>query len=106
MPEYYYRLSLYQAQYPRYPRPYSTHRGSKLFPYKAELFSEETLRAVKETRSHRAVSLDGSGEKSICCNNPNLNLVKVNAYAEFDQIPSIYSQDIERKRYFDNNQGP
>ena len=30
-------------------------------------------------------------------NNPNLDLVKVNAYAKFDQIPSICSQDIELK---------
>ena len=30
-------------------------------------------------------------------NNPNLDLVKVNAYAKFDQIPLIHSQDIEQK---------
>ena len=40
------------------------------------------------------------------CNNLNLDLVKVNAYTEFDQIPSIRSQDIERKQNFDDNQGP
>ena len=40
------------------------------------------------------------------CNNPNLDLDKLNAYAKFDQIPSIRSQDIERKRNFDNNPGP
>ena len=39
-------------------------------------------------------------------NNPNLDLVKVNAYAKFDRIPSVCSQDIVRKRNFDNNQGP
>ena len=39
-------------------------------------------------------------------NNPNLDLVIVNAYAKFDQIPSIPSEDIERKRNCDNNQGP
>ena len=32
------------------------------------------------------------------CNNPNLDLVNINAYAKFGQIPSIRSQDIERKR--------
>ena len=37
-------------------------------------------------------------------NNPNLALVKVNAYAIFDQIPSIRSQDT--KRNFDKNLGP
>ena len=31
-------------------------------------------------------------------NNPNLDLVSFNAYAKFGQIPSILSQDIERKR--------
>ena len=38
--------------------------------------------------------------------NPNLVLVKVNAYAKFDNIPSIRSQDNERKRNSDINQGP
>ena len=40
------------------------------------------------------------------CSSPNLDLVKVNAYAKFDQIPSIHSHDIERKLNSDNNQGP
>ena len=31
-------------------------------------------------------------------NNPNLDLVKINAYAKFGLIPSIRSQDIEGKR--------
>ena len=30
-------------------------------------------------------------------NNPNLDLVKVNAHAIFDQIPPIHSQDTEWK---------
>ena len=38
-------------------------------------------------------------------NNPNPDLVKVNAYAKFDQIPSIPSQGIEWKQNFDNNKG-
>ena len=36
-------------------------------------------------------------------NNLNLELVKVNAYAKFDQIPSIRLQDIEQKQNSDNN---
>ena len=40
------------------------------------------------------------------CNNPNLYVVKVNAYAKFDQVPSIHSQDIEWKQNSDDNQGP
>ena len=39
------------------------------------------------------------------CNNPNLDLVNINAYAEFGQIPSIRSQDIEQKRNSDKNHG-
>ena len=31
-------------------------------------------------------------------NNPNLDLVNINAYAKFGQTPSILSQDIEWKR--------
>ena len=31
-------------------------------------------------------------------NTPNLDLVNINAYAKFGQIPSIRSQDIERKQ--------
>ena len=38
-------------------------------------------------------------------NNLNLDLVKVNAYANFDQIPLIRSQDIERKQNSADNQG-
>ena len=29
------------------------------------------------------------------CNNPNLDLVNINAYPKFGQIPSIHSKDIE-----------
>ena len=39
-------------------------------------------------------------------NNPNLNLVNINADAKFGQIPSICSQDIERKWNSDINQRP
>ena len=31
------------------------------------------------------------------CSNPNLDLVKVNAYAKFDKIPSFLLQDTEQK---------
>ena len=39
-------------------------------------------------------------------NNPNLDLVNMNAYIIFCENLSICSQDIERKRNFDVNQGP
>ena len=44
--------------------------------------------------------------RKLTCNNPNLILVYISAYAKFGQIPSIYSQDIERKQNSDLNQGP
>ena len=37
-------------------------------------------------------------------NNPNLDLVNINAYTKFGEILSICLKDIERK--FDINQGP
>ena len=39
------------------------------------------------------------------CNNPKLDLVIINAYIKFDEILSICSQEIERKRNFGVNQG-
>ena len=40
------------------------------------------------------------------CNNPNVNLVNMNAYIKFGEILSICSQDIEQKLNFGVNQGP
>ena len=39
-------------------------------------------------------------------NIPKLGFVNINAYAKFDQIPSICSQEIEQKRNSNINQGP
>ena len=39
-------------------------------------------------------------------NNPKLDLVNADAHTKFGQILSIRSQDIERKRNSDVNQGP
>ena len=39
-------------------------------------------------------------------NNPKLDLVNVDVHTKFGQILSICSQDIERKRNSDVNQGP
>ena len=39
-------------------------------------------------------------------NNPKLNIVNVDVHTNFDQILSIRSGDIERKRNSDVNQGP
>ena len=40
------------------------------------------------------------------CDNPNKDLVNMNAYIKFGEILSISSQDIERKQNFGINQGP
>ena len=39
-------------------------------------------------------------------NNPKLDLVNVDVHTKFGQFLSIPTQDIERKRNFDVNQGP
>ena len=44
--------------------------------------------------------------RKLTCNNPNLELVNIHAYAKFGQIPYIYPQDIVLKRNSDLNQGP
>ena len=38
--------------------------------------------------------------------NPNLDIINVNVYTKFGLILSIVSQDIERKRNSNINQGP
>ena len=38
--------------------------------------------------------------------NPNLDTININVYTKFGLILSIGSQDIERKRNFEINQGP
>ena len=35
------------------------------------------------------------------CDNPNLDIVSIDAYTKFGKILSICSQDIERKRNYD-----
>ena len=40
------------------------------------------------------------------CNNPNIDLPNINAYAKFGHIPMICSQDIEQKPNSDINQRP
>ena len=44
--------------------------------------------------------------QKLTSNNPKLDLVNVDVHTKFGQILSIGSQDIERKRNSDVNQGP
>ena len=48
----------------------------------------------------------GTNVQKMMCNNPNVDLVNMNAYIKFDEILSICSHDIERKQNFGVNQGP
>ena len=43
--------------------------------------------------------------RNLTINKPNIELVKVNAYAKFEQISSICSRVFELKHNYDNNQG-
>ena len=45
-------------------------------------------------------------QKKMKGNNPKLDLVNVDVHTKFGQILSIHSQDNERKRNSDVNQGP
>ena len=44
--------------------------------------------------------------RKITANNLNLDLVNINSYMKFGTFLMIGSQDIERKRNSDTNQGP
>ena len=48
----------------------------------------------------------GSNVRKMMCNNPKLDLDRMNADIKFGNILSIGSQDIEWKRNFCANQGP
>ena len=48
----------------------------------------------------------GTNLRKIMCNNPKLDLAKINACIKFGENMSSSSQDIERKRNFSVNQGP
>ena len=47
----------------------------------------------------------GTNLQKMTCNNPKLELAKMNAYIKFREILSIGSQDNERKQNFGLNNG-
>ena len=59
-----------------------------------------------ETKFWRKPMANGTNVQKMMCNNPNVDLVNMNAYIKFCEILPICSQDIERKRNFGVNQGP
>ena len=62
------------------------------------LSGNEILTSIKGSNSAKIL-------RKIKGNNPKLDLVNVNVHTKFGQILSIGSQDIERKRNSDVNQG-
>ena len=53
-------------------------------------------------KGHNSVT----NKQKITGNNPNLDIVSINAYTKFVEILSICSPDIEQKQKSDINQGP
>ena len=63
------------------------------------LSGNEILKSIKGRNSVKIL-------QKMMGNNPKLDLVNVDMHTKFGQILSICSQDIERKRNSDVNQGP
>ena len=63
------------------------------------LSGNEILKSIKGPNSVKIL-------RKMTANNPMLDLVDVNVHTKFGQILSICSQDSERKRNSDVNQGP
>ena len=63
------------------------------------LSGNEILTSIK---GHNSVKI----LRKMTGNNPKLDLVNVDVHTEFGRILSMRSQDIERKRNSDINQGP
>ena len=63
------------------------------------LSGNEILGNIKDNYS-------GTNVRKMTCDNPNEDLVNMNAYVKFGEILSISSQDFERNRNFGAHQGP
>ena len=63
------------------------------------LSGNEILTSIKGRNSVKIL-------QKITSNNPKLDLVNVDVHTKFGRILSMCSQDIERKRNSDVNQGP
>ena len=63
------------------------------------LSGNEILTSIKDRNSVKIL-------QKMTGNNPKLDLVNVDVHTKFGRILSIRSQDIERKRNSDVNQGP
>ena len=63
------------------------------------LSGNEILKSIKGRNSVKIL-------RKMMGNNPKLDLVNDDVHTKFGRILSIRSQDIERKRNYDVNQGP
>ena len=63
------------------------------------LGGNEILMSIKDRNSVKTL-------RKMMGNNPKLDLVNDDVHTKFSRIPSIHSQDIERKQNSDVNQGP
>ena len=63
----------------------------KFLQFVPNILSENKIQTL--IKGHNSVK----NLRKLMCNNPNIDLVNINAKAKFGQIPSIYSQYIERK---------
>ena len=69
-------------------------------PFVLEILSaNQILTSIRDRNSIKIL-------RKMMGNNPKLDLVNVDVHTKFGQILSIRSQDIERKRNSDVNQGP
>ena len=72
----------------------------KFCPLVLKILSEnEVLTSIKGCNSVTNL-------RNLTLYNPNLDIINVNVYTKFGIILSLGSQDIERKRNSDINQGP
>ena len=76
--------------------------------YELVKFCQSVLKIL--TRNKILTSIKGHNSvtnlQKMTGNNPNLDLVNINAHIKFDQILYICSQDIELKRNSEIYQGP
>ena len=71
----------------------------KLYPLVLKILSGNEI--LKSMKGHNSVT----NLRKMTGNNPNLDLVHINAYTKFSQNFSICSQNIEQKQNSDINQG-
>ena len=67
-------------------------------------FCPFVLRILNGSEIWRKSMANGTNMQKMMCNNPNVDLVNMNAYIKFGEILSVCSQNIEWKQNFGVNQ--